>query len=283
MKYIVIYNEKSGKNNNLAEIKHAFKQTSLKPAFIALDKNVQHRLKKELTKDSVVVAAGGDGTVNAVINLTKARYIIGVIPSGTLNHFAKDIGLPMDIDNAVKCLEKNKVTMIDVALANRRYFVNNSSIGLYPYITRFRDRYKKYFGKWPTTVIAVIMAFVKLPGRRLTYSIDGAHQSHHTPLLFIGNNSYKIHKPGVNNRTQIDSGKLSIYTIKQMSRVNFLITCIKIILGKASSEHSLSTASAHKAVVESKKSLWIAYDGEVEKLGNKVTYTIKPGGLKIVR
>ncbi|MEO7987464.1 MAG: diacylglycerol kinase family protein, partial [Gemmatimonadales bacterium] len=91
-----------------------------------------------------VVAAGGDGTVSAVAaELIRSETPLGVIPAGTLNHFAKDLGVPLDLEGAVEVIASGKVTAIDVGEVNDRVFINNSSIGVYPRIVELRDEYRK--------------------------------------------------------------------------------------------------------------------------------------------
>ena len=91
-------------------------------------------------ESSVVVAGGGDGTVNAVASeLVGTGKILGVLPLGTLNHFAKDLCIPLDIESAVDVIAQETITQIDIGEVNGRYFLNNSSIGLYPQIVQERE------------------------------------------------------------------------------------------------------------------------------------------------
>ena len=80
-----------------------------------------------------VVAAGGDGTINAVAAaIVDADKALGVLPFGTMNHFAKDLNIPLDFDGAIETIVAGHVTRVDVGDVNGRIFVNNSSLGLYP-------------------------------------------------------------------------------------------------------------------------------------------------------
>src|SRR4051812_44354533 len=89
----------------------------------------------------MVVAAGGDGTVNAVAAaLIGRRTAMGVLPLGTLNHFAKDLGLPLDLPAAAAVIARGRVSQVDVGAVNGRCFINNSSIGLYPTLVEDRER-----------------------------------------------------------------------------------------------------------------------------------------------
>jgi diacylglycerol kinase family enzyme len=100
-------------------------------------------LARRATKadSSVVVAAGGDGTINAVASeLVGSNKILGVLPMGTLNHLAKDLGMPLDLESAVDIIAQQTLSRIDIGEVNGRYFLNNSGLGLYPGIVHEREQ-----------------------------------------------------------------------------------------------------------------------------------------------
>ena len=99
----------------------------------------------------MIVAGGGDGTVSTVAAaLVDTDIVFGVLPLGTLNHFAKDLGVPLELADAVALLASGRPKRVDVGEVNGRIFVNNSSLGLYPDIVRDRERQQKRLGrgKW---------------------------------------------------------------------------------------------------------------------------------------
>src|SRR4051794_37510526 len=104
---------------------------------------------------ALVVAGGGDGTINAVASAlvgTEAR--LGVLPLGTLNHFAKDLGIPLALEEAVRTVFTGRPQAVDVGEVNGRLFLNNSSLGIYPRIVRLREAHRRQgVRKW--------IAFVK--------------------------------------------------------------------------------------------------------------------------
>src|SRR5436190_19053332 len=99
----------------------------------------------------LVVAGGGDGTVNLIAAaLLGSGKHFGVIPLGTLNHFAKDLNIPLNFDEAVQNLLSGSAVQVDVAEVNGQIFLNNSSLGLYPTIVRERVKHQRLgSGKWP--------------------------------------------------------------------------------------------------------------------------------------
>ncbi|MEO7009675.1 MAG: diacylglycerol kinase family protein, partial [Caldimonas sp.] len=101
---------------------------------------------------AVIVAGGGDGTISSVgAALVDSAIALGVLPLGTLNHFARDAGVSLDLERAVDAIVNGRPTPVDVGEVNGRIFLNNSSLGLYPDIVRDRERQQKRLGrgKWP--------------------------------------------------------------------------------------------------------------------------------------
>src|SRR5512138_2390383 len=92
----------------------------------------------------LIVVGGGDGTVNAIASIVAgSETALGVLPLGTLNHFARDAGIPVALDAAVETAVKGKRRQVDVAEVNGRLFVNNSSIGLYPAAVHLREKQRR--------------------------------------------------------------------------------------------------------------------------------------------
>ncbi|NEU14527.1 hypothetical protein G3T14_20745 [Methylobacterium sp. BTF04] len=123
-----------------------------------------------------VAVGGGDGTVSTVAGVLAGTGIrLGVIPLGTLNHFAKDLAIPIDIEEAVGVIAVGCVREVDVAEVNGKVFVNNSSVGIYPYMVTDRDRQEKGSGRsrWSAMALAAFRMLRRLPLRRLTIFADG--------------------------------------------------------------------------------------------------------------
>ena len=109
---------------------------------------------------AVVVAGGGDGTVNAVASILLGRDMaLGVLPLGTLNHFAKDLGIPLDIEAATRTIFQGRQVSVDVGEVNDRIFLNNSSLGIYPRIVRYREAQRAQGqNKWIAFARAILAA-----------------------------------------------------------------------------------------------------------------------------
>ena len=143
---------------------------------------------------SLVIAGGGDGTVNAVANAIRDLPVrFGVLPLGTLNHFARDLGIPLDLEAALEVIVAGHSTVVDAVDVNGRLFVNNSSVGLYPRIVRLRERYqRRRASKWLVAAWATLRVLRTGRPLRVQLSVEGAQVMRSTPLVFIGNNAYRM-------------------------------------------------------------------------------------------
>lgn len=283
----VIYNPKSGTNNNLDEIKKAFAAHDVQPTYLPITSKQLHRhVKTESAKSqAVIVAAGGDGTVSFVASMlhgTKAK--MGVIASGTLNHFAKDMGLPLNAKKAVATIVKGNVRSIDAAMVNKRVFVNNSSIGLYPRSLRAREQYDGQIGKWPAAVLGAIKVLARPRRYRVTLTIDGKDITRRTPFVFIGNNDYHVNKQPFSRREEMDAGKLSVYIIKANNAFGVFRMFMHALFTKKrrTAEFEIYHVPAFTIATKRHRKLHVAYDGEVATLKTPLVYASLPKSLRVI-
>src|SRR6476620_4560747 len=141
----------------------------------------------------LVVSGGGDGTANAVASeLVGSRTRLGILPLGTLNHFARDLEIPLELDAAVEILVTGKPKQVDVGEVNGRIFLNNSSVGLYPAVVRLRKALERAgYGKWFALIRASIAMIARFRILKLRlHSKDQSAGDCQTALLFVGNNKY---------------------------------------------------------------------------------------------
>jgi diacylglycerol kinase family enzyme len=182
-----------------------------------------------------VVAAGGDGTVNAVASaLAGSQTPLGVLPLGTLNHFAKDNRIPVDLSEAAQVIATNNVEQLDVGRVNDHIFVNNSSLGVYAKALIGRDvrRDKSGMSKWPAMVLASWKVFRRSPLLRVRLTADGEADVRRTPLVFVGNNEYQLDLLRVGSRVRLDQGCLSLYIANTTSRWGMLKLGVRAALGR---------------------------------------------------
>ena len=182
---------------------------------------------KQAVKDGVpmVAAGGGDGTLNAVASsLIGSNVVLGVLPMGTLNHFAKDLGIPLAIDDAVATIAAWHSTQVDTAEVNGRSFLNNSSLGLYPDTVHRRELQQRRLGrsKWPAFFWAALTSLKRYPFLNLTLTTDEISYRQRTPFIFIGNNDYIMEGFNIGARSTLQGGKLSLYFAHRTGRLGLV-------------------------------------------------------------
>jgi diacylglycerol kinase family enzyme len=230
-----------------------------------------------------VVAAGGDGTVSAVAGAlagTGAR--LGVLPLGTLNHFARDLGIPADLDEAVRVLAAGLVRRVDVGEVNGRRFVNNSSIGLYPRVVRRRRRLRALLGKWLALVLGGLQVLWRFPRLALRLQAAGVDAPVVTPFLFVANNRYEPDLRAGGRREALDRGALHLYVARTGKRRALLRIALRWMAGRGRDE-DVAELSAREVSVDSRRhALDVAADGEVVRLRPPLRYVIHPGALAVL-
>ena len=156
---------------------------------------IRDRLREGRT---LFVAAGGDGTINTVIQpLVHTEAILGVIPVGTYNHFAKDLGIPLAWRDALEVVISGETKPIDAARINDRFFVNNISMGLYPELVVRREEKGRDYPRWKARLYAAYATLQKYP--HVAVTLDTEHHSEviRTHMLMISNNSYDLSRLGI--------------------------------------------------------------------------------------
>lgn len=232
-----------------------------------------------------VVAVGGDGTVSAIAGvLAGGKVPLGVLPMGTFNHFAKDAGLPLKLEDALQVIAQKNIRHVDVGEVNGRVFINNSSIGGYPEAVRERDEQRSRSGrkKWLAMLLASLRVFRRYPLLRVKLELDGHIVFRTTPFVFVGNNEYKMSFFTYSARHHLDGGKLSVYTANCQNRREFLrLFWLYLTNGLQQAENFESHTVTELWVETRKHHLRVAADGEVMRMQLPLHYQIRPRALKV--
>ena len=233
-----------------------------------------------------VVAAGGDGTASCAAGaLAGTGRPLGILPLGTLNHLARDAGIPTGLDAAAAVIAGGHVRAIDVGEVNGRIFVNNSAVGLYPEMVRFRDEQQARAGRGRRRAMlaASLRALGSFRRRRLWISAPGLEAPVRTPLLFVGNNRYQVNLFALGRREALDQGELCLYAIRARSRAHLLWAGLRGLFGKLEQQRDFLTAYAEQVEVASDRAaLRIAVDGETATMATPLRYRVRPGALELI-
>jgi diacylglycerol kinase family enzyme len=232
----------------------------------------------------VVVMAGGDGTASAgAAALAGGECPMGIIPLGTLNHFARDLGIPEDLDDAVAVAASGTVRRVDVGEANGRVFVNNASMGLYPIAVAEREaRQEEGARKWPAMAKAAAAAFRRFPVLRVTLHVAAAAVPVTTPLVFIGNNRYDMKLLSLGKRETLDAGELWLYVARHRGRLGFLGLTLRAILGRLDQARDFVGYAAQELAIEDRRRVIpVAFDGELCEVESPLRCRVRPRALPV--
>jgi diacylglycerol kinase family enzyme len=280
-----------GAANLEAQLRSAFEQSGIAASLMVLASADLAAAAKAALEQAragqfdAIMAGGGDGSIRTIAGILAGTEIpLGILPLGTLNHFARDLGIPPDPRAAVAVMAKGMVRRVDVAAMNGAIFLNNSSIGLYPFLVlrRERQRRRRHLPKWLAMVLALLRVPRHLPLFPLTVRVEGLAESCRTPLVFIGNNDYQLALPALGRRERLDGAELSIYVARSDSFRAFLWLALRIILGFSQAAHEMRIVKGKSAdIVSGRGRLLAAFDGEVELVHPPLHYQIRPGALRV--
>ena len=284
----VIINEQSGVapgQDTSVQIQHLF---TAEGAQVRLERvrhggDVAARARQAAGRGDTLVAAGGDGTVGTVAAVAvETQALFGVIPTGTLNHFARDLGIPTDLAQAVHTIVAGRVQQVDVGEVNGRIFVNNSSIGIYPRMVWERESEQRR-GRKKRTAFGIAMlrtwrSYRTLVGRLV---IDGTPHVVRTPFIFIGNNEYLAEGFNLGSRKTLDAGRLSVFVAPECGRFEILALPFRALASRLDPDANLAGFTAEDVVVEiARPRVSVALDGEVAILRPPLHYCVRRGALR---
>lgn len=234
----------------------------------------------------LVIAAGGDGTISAVAGaLSGSKAALGILPLGTLNHFARDLGIPFQLEKAAAVLASGQRHQVDLAEMNGRTFINNSAIGLYPLMVIDREGQRQRLGrsKRLAMIVASVRTLVRFHHHRLTLGINDQKEQVDTPLLFVGNNDYQIGLRGAGTRDALSDGRLCVYVMRKKSAAGLIAAAIRALFNRSREDDMVQLEDVQRLKVESRRGhLTVSLDGEVVSARTPLEYRIVPNALTVI-
>jgi diacylglycerol kinase family enzyme len=234
----------------------------------------------------VVVAGGGDGTQSAVASkLIGTRMVQGVLPLGTLNHFAKDLGIPLKLEEAVRTIAQGRALAVDVGEVNGRTFINNSSLGLYPEIVRARELQQLHLGKskWAALASAALRATQRPHGLAVRIATEGEEQLRRTPFVFIGNNRYTMEGFHIGARSSLQGGELALYMGRRRGRWALLQLALRALARRLQQDADFEMLTGEAFVISTRVArIRVATDGEVNMMDTPLDYRIRRQALRVM-
>jgi diacylglycerol kinase family enzyme len=233
----------------------------------------------------LLLAGGGDGTVSAVAAaLIGTDAALGVLPLGTLNHFAKDLRIPLDLEAAVATSFHGQVAFVDVGEVNGRIFLNNSSLGIYPGVVLEREtRQRGGRGKWVAFAEAVAFVFKRYSPLRVRTELDEATTlPASTPFVFVGNNRYQTAGLHVGERVSLDGGTLWVCQAPHAGRAKLLRLALQAVIGRSNPRELVILETSEFWVRPRARTLRVATDGEVNRMDTPLHFRSRPRALRVM-
>ena len=237
--------------------------------------------------DPLLIVGGGDGTISAAASaLVETKTRLGILPLGTLNHFARDLGIPTDLGDAAGLIAGGNERLVDIGEMNDRVFINNSAIGLYPLMVVDRDVQRKRLGrsKWMAMIVASARTLWRFGHRRLTLTVNEEKTGRiDTPLLFVGNNDYRIDIGAPGQRESLDDGRLFVLVMRKKTRRGLIAASIRALLGRSRDDDMVKLDGVERLRVSSHRGhLAVSLDGEVVRAEPPLEYKIRKKALRVI-
>jgi diacylglycerol kinase family enzyme len=234
-----------------------------------------------------VVAGGGDGTINAVAaQLVGTDKVLGVLPLGTFNFFARRLNIPLDLEAAARNLVEGQLVAADVGEINGLLFLNNASLGLYPRILRQREQEYRRWGRSQLIAYLSVLRTLLRPLRPLTLQLKtaaGQSVARHTPLVFVCSNAYQLQEFNLPGSDCTAAGKLAFYITRPVSRWGMLRMALLTYLQRLKGERDLEVLCLEEAAIHSRRRrLNLAIDGEIHQVHTPLHVRFRRGALRVI-
>ncbi len=244
-------------------------------------------LTAELVREGAerIVAAGGDGTLRAVAQALAGTGIpMGVLPVGTLNHFARDLEIPLELDQAAAVAASGVETAVDAAQVNGQLFLNNCVLGLYPWYRLERDmKEARGAGKWRSILSSWFRILWRYPHLNLRFRADGLEVVRRTPYVLIANNEHAMEGWKPWQRERLTEGELWIYVLRDRNRFALLRVLLRILAGRRLKQEEFDVLRSAEVSVEPQRlHVNISLDGEMARIPAPLRFESKPRSLRVL-
>lgn len=238
-------------------------------------------VQSALKQGGIVVAAGGDGTINTVASAVLGSGVpFGILPQGTFNYFGRAHNIPEDPAAAAQVLVDGELTPVQVGRVNERIFLVNASLGLYPKVLQVREVDKARFGRWRVVAITSALLTLLRPQQHLELTIEaeGQQKSIRSLGLFAGNNRLQLERIGIEAeyRAALDRGELVGTTLRPIGRLVMLGLLLRGALGRLGEAEQVESFGFRALTVtpRSRRPIQVGIDGEVCRMRAPLRFSV---------
>lgn len=275
----------TGKEEIVRQIEAFCENNKILPRlYFTSGRNDRAKIKKEIEAfgPEVIVASGGDGTVNLVAEqILHTEKALGILPTGSGNGLAKDLKIPqMNLQSALDVLIHPKIRSIDTLTANGKYFMHICDLGFNAHVVKLFNKTKKR--GLLSYMRFSISEFFKYKTFRYQITTDRAMHKGLAFMITIANSNQFGSNLTINPDGRVDDGEFEIIIIKRFPRKKIFSILFRLLTHRINFSPYSIVLKARQAVIKTKKAKTLQYDGEI--LGKITTVEIKinPGSLKVL-
>lgn len=232
-----------------------------------------------------VVVAGGDGSIGTAAGaLVGTGVELAILPGGTLNHLAKELSIPLELEDAARLAASGQASPVDVAAVNDRIFVNTSSVGSYVRFVRHRDQLEGRLGYHVASLVAGVRLVIRMPTFRVTLDVDGATREYLTPLVFVGVGERELKLPTLGARVSDGRPGLHVMVVRERSGARTLALALAAVARGVDAVARTPAMDAFLVMsfrIERRVKI-AAVDGEIFAVRPPLEYRYLPGGISVV-
>jgi len=258
--------------------------------YIVEPTEIQQLIQKLIASKTIdtLIVGGGDGTISSAASLlVDSGIVFGIFPLGTFNQFAQDLGIPVNLEQAMQVLTQGVVEAIDVGSVNGHFFLDKASVGIHPHAIEKREIYRKKLriNKVNAIIYALLDTVWRPPSLRIHLQLKGQEERIKTPFILIGNNRYEAIPLTFPKRRAFNEGHLSVFYTRHIKRQALFNMGLKtLVFGENFNNITeLEQLWVEAVTIKShKKRLKVAIDGEVKRLDSPLRFNIHPQSLRII-
>ncbi|WP_035205084.1 diacylglycerol/lipid kinase family protein [Isoalcanivorax pacificus] len=252
-----------------------------------LPSTAQRAVARARAEQGVVVAAGGDGTLNAVSQAVLGSGLpFGILPQGTFNYFGRTYGISQDTGTALACLLDAVIQPVPVGLLNEHVFLVNASLGLYPTLLEDREAWKQRFGRSRLVALWAALATLMRAHRQLDLVLDytEGQQRVRTPTLVVGNNALQLEHIGIDHLDDIAQGRLVAMTARELGTLDLYGLLLRGLLSSMGEAENVITFGFDSMTVRfgRRRRIKVAMDGEIIWLRTPLVFRVAPDRLPLL-
>ncbi len=244
-----------------------------------------------VAQGGAVVAAGGDGTINAVAQAAhEAGCPLGVLPQGTFNYFSRTHRIPADTTEATHALLNATVQPVQVGLVNERLFLVNASLGLYPNMLEDREHFKNRFGRHRVVALGAAVVTALRAHQRLRLRIQWGEgvRDVRSSSLFVGNNRLQLQQVGLPEATAVESGQVAAVMLKPVGPLALLRLLLQGAMGTLGDDERVESFQFQRMTVApwlpyGTRRVKVATDGEVSFMRPPLEFRVSPKPLYLLK